>query len=216
VSTVLADNDLVPKGTYILVYNSTDDNFKVISQVGTAGGGASTTTVSYYLNSASRSGATNYAGAWNGLGGTTKATLTNIGSGDNISAVYTFPEGTDPYAQARFIIPDNWTGGAIDVKAFVALNGTTGNMRWGLQTACVADDESMTGFTPNAAQEVTVAAQSASQERVTATFSSITTTGCAAGETLFLLLFRNSDDAADTATVDAYLFGAVIKIPLTL
>lgn len=40
VSTALADNDLVPKGTYLLVYNSMDDNFKVISQVGSMGGGS--------------------------------------------------------------------------------------------------------------------------------------------------------------------------------
>jgi hypothetical protein len=41
VSTTLADNDLVPKGTYTLVYNSADDNFKVTSMVGTAGSGSS-------------------------------------------------------------------------------------------------------------------------------------------------------------------------------
>lgn len=47
ITTALADNDMVPKGTYLLVYNATDDDFKVISETGStdSGGGGTNPTI---------------------------------------------------------------------------------------------------------------------------------------------------------------------------
>lgn len=50
ITTTLADNDLVPKGTYILIYNATDDDFKVISSTGGAAPVKKTYGASFYNN----------------------------------------------------------------------------------------------------------------------------------------------------------------------
>jgi hypothetical protein len=79
VSTTLADNDLVPKGTYVGVYNATDDNIKIISQVGAAGGGGNGLGFTYTGNMGS-SGIPASTTEYKGLGETAWSTTEAIKS----------------------------------------------------------------------------------------------------------------------------------------
>jgi hypothetical protein len=70
----------------------------------------------------------------------------------------------------------------------------------------------MTTISFNPVQFQVAAPPSTTQFRLSTTWTGVNTTGCAAGDTLFLRLHRDSDDAADTATADAYLFYGVLKV----
>lgn len=107
-----------------------------------------------------------------------------------------------------FLLPSDWSG-AIDVKIFWTTTATSGNVVWQVATFCAADNETSdpSTFTYNTAQTITDAAKGTTVLYNTASQTGLTTTGCAAGELLFLKLFRNPAHASDTIATDADFHG---------
>lgn len=84
-------------------------------------------------------------------------------------------------------------------------------MVWQLSTACVADAEtSDPSF--NSAQDITDAVKGTTLQQNDFSQSSVTTTGCAAGEMFFWRLRRQRTHASDTATGTIDLISVTFKI----
>lgn len=107
-------------------------------------------------------------------------------------------------------LPADWTG-AIDLMVFWRTSAITGNAVWQFQTACVADSE-VVDPAWNAAQTVTDAALGTTFWRNSTSSTSLTTTGCAAGETFYFKLFRDPTHASDTLGAIAELLGVQLTI----
>jgi len=108
-------------------------------------------------------------------------------------------------AQLQRLLPGDWTGN-VDVKLVWHTPATTGSVVWQVATACVADAE--TGDPVfNTASTVTDAAKGTANQFNDASITSLTMTGCAAGESWFVRVFRDpangSDTLADTARLVA-------------
>jgi len=96
-----------------------------------------------------------------------------------------------------------WTG-VIDASGSWWSSGTSGVVFFQLSTVCVADNElvDQAWNTPSTVAETVKGTGSLLN---VFTISSITVTGCAAGEELFWRLLRDTDDASDTSANSAYL-----------
>ncbi|MGH9812034.1 MAG: hypothetical protein ACRD4T_02760, partial [Candidatus Acidiferrales bacterium] len=117
-----------------------------------------------------------------------------------------FPDGASALTSTTHLrLPSDWTG-TIDV-AFLWFSGSTStnSVVWTLATACIADGEGLLSPTFNTTQTVSDANNSTANTRNSATLSSITTTGCAAGETLFLRIGRDPTNGSDTLAAAAVL-----------
>lgn len=126
-----------------------------------------------------------------------------------------FDAATDEAVQTEFPLSGAWTG-AIDIKLKWRAAATTGDVIWATQTACFADAEvddaawnTQHTFAADTAKGTTLQLNDASA-------TSITVTGCAAGETLRLRIFRDADNAGDTMTGDAELLNAQITVRRSL
>ncbi len=122
-----------------------------------------------------------------------------------------FDAATDESVQDRFTLPSDWTGN-IDLALIWRAAATTGNAAWDLQTVCVDDAE--TGDPAfNVAQEVVDAAKGTANQFNDASISTVTVTGCTAGDTFFFKFFRDANDATnDTMTGDAELISLTFTI----
>lgn len=111
-------------------------------------------------------------------------------------------------AQRVFRLPSDWTG-ALDVSLRWSTSATSGNVVWQVATACATD-----GATDdpafNTANTVTDAAKAVANQLNDATISSLTTTGCAAGSTLHLKVFRDPANASDTLAATASLTSVTV------
>lgn len=124
--------------------------------------------------------------------------------------VLDFDAATDESGQVSLALPSDWSGN-IDLKYKWLAAATSGNVVWAVQTSCVADAET-DDPSWNTASTVTDAAKGTTLQTNDASMTSITVTGCAAGELLHLRLFRDADNASDTMTGDARLIGAELTI----
>jgi hypothetical protein len=128
-------------------------------------------------------------------------------TGSNVQrGVLDFADGANTLsAQAHLRLPNDWTG-TVGAR-FVWYSATTsGNVVWQLATICVADAE--TGDPAfNTASTVTDATKGSANQFNDASITSVTVTGCAAGETLFLRLFRDPTNGSDTLAGTARLVG---------
>ncbi len=117
-------------------------------------------------------------------------------------------------AQTEYLLPDDWTGaGALDAKIIWSTGATTGNAKWSLSTICTATNATETDDAAfNTASTVTTAAPGTANRLQTSTITSVTATGCAAGEFLHLKLFRDGNDGSDTIAATANLVGIELKV----
>jgi len=135
-------------------------------------------------------------------------------TGTNVIGAYLeFDAATDESAQTETVFPASVTG--IDVVFKWRAAATSGNVVWAIQTACVADAETMDPSF-NTANTVTDAAKGTTLQDNDASISSITTTGCAADERLFLKIYRDADNGSDTMSGDALLVSVVLKVTRSL
>lgn len=124
--------------------------------------------------------------------------------------VLDFADGADLSAQIQIPLSADWTG-SIDVALVWHTTATSGNVVWQAQTICVADAE--TGDPAfNTASTVTDAAKGTTVQFNTAAITSVTITGCAAGEVLFLKIRRDAGHASDSLAATARL----VSVDLTL
>lgn len=123
---------------------------------------------------------------------------------DKKFAVLVFNDAQTDLITSEFQLPAGWTGN-IDLTLYWSASATSGNVVWGVQTACIADAESSGSLSWNTASTVTDTAKGTAGQWNTATISSITTTGCAADEILFFKFYRDGSNGSDTMTADAWL-----------
>ena len=108
-------------------------------------------------------------------------------------------------AQWHMRLPADWTG-ALDAQIKWFTSATSGNVVWQVATVCVADAETADPSF-NTASTVTDAAKGTTLQLNDAAITGITTTGCAAGEELFVKLLRDPGHASDTLAATARLVG---------
>ena len=128
-------------------------------------------------------------------------------SGTNVlQGVMDFADGaTDLTMQRTLRLPSDWTGN-IDIN-FKWLSATTsGDVIWGVATACVADAET-NDPSFNSYSDVTDTTKGTTNQTNDASISSITVTGCAAGELMHVKVARRLSQAGDTMAGTARLIG---------
>jgi len=112
--------------------------------------------------------------------------------------------------QRNLKLPSDWTG-TIDAKFVWFTTATSGDVVWQLATICVADAEtSDPAF--NTASTVTDTAKGTTLQLNDASITTVTVTGCAAGELLYLKLLRDSGHASDNLAATARLLGLELTI----
>ena len=125
-------------------------------------------------------------------------------------AVLNFDAATAESVQDNFFWPVDGTGN-IDLDIVWRSATTTLETEWNIQTVCVNDAE--TGDPAfNTASEVIDTTKGTADQFNEATISSITITGCAAGEMLFWKFSRDAADADDDMTGDADLISLTFTI----
>ncbi len=108
-------------------------------------------------------------------------------------------------AQYHLDLPTDWTS-TLDAKFVWFTSATTNSVVWQIATICVADAEtSDPAF--NTASTVTDAAKGTTLQLNDASITGVTTTGCAAGEVMYLKVFRDPAHASDTLAATARLVG---------
>jgi hypothetical protein len=115
-------------------------------------------------------------------------------------------------ATAHVTLPSDWSG-TVDLK-YIWFSGSTStnSVVWTAATSCIADTEDLLAPTFNTAQTVTDANLATANTRNSASITGITTTGCAAGETMFLRIGRDPTNGSDTLGATAVLLGIEITI----
>jgi hypothetical protein len=116
-----------------------------------------------------------------------------------------FADAANLSAQLHLKLPSDWAS-TVDAKVVWFTSATSGNVVWQLATICVADAEtSDPAF--NTASTVTDAAKGTTLQLNDASLTTVTVTGCAAGELLFLKVQRDSGHASDSLAATARLIG---------
>ncbi len=109
-------------------------------------------------------------------------------------------------------LPTGWTGNIdLTIRYVTTAASPTGNVEWDVSTVCRATGESWDAAF-NAIQTITDAVGSQNQPN-DATQSAITTTGCAAGEDLFIQVSR--DGTSDTNNDAALMLSAMLTLRVT-
>lgn len=125
-----------------------------------------------------------------------------------------FPDSDGDYSLQQTIrLPSDWSGN-VDILFLYRTTATSGNTVWQVATACRADAEvddvaynTATALTADAAKGTTNQLNEAS-----AGGTSITMTGCAAGELLHLKVLRNRTHASDSITGVVSLVGVELTM----
>jgi len=152
---------------------------------------------------------TPFSGGWSTATG--KWPAATCLEGTNVTlGVAEFEDGNDDQLQYIFRLPTDWIT-TIDLQLYWRTSVTTGNVVWQISTVCMADAETVDPVM-NAVQTITDAAKGTTLQANTATLSSLTTTGCAAGELFNLKIMRNGAHASDTLSAAAQLIYAELTI----
>jgi hypothetical protein len=123
-----------------------------------------------------------------------------------------FSDGSTQTAVTHFRLPGDWTGGVDAAFLYTGDTSSTNNIRWQVSSACVADSEDLLNPTYNSASASNVAGPSTAGQRRSASFSSVSMSNCAAGETVFWKFERVGGDAGDTYTG----LGRLLEVEITL
>lgn len=146
---------------------------------------------------------------WNKDPLSTAPTLTARSGTNRGICVASFPDSDGAYGvQISRAIPDGTFTGTFDAHIWWDTTGT-GNARFQVQTKCYADDEA-DDASFNTASVVTAAAGTSGRPNLV-TLSGITTTGCAAGETMRVRFFRDRTEASDTLNSSLNVERVVLK-----
>jgi hypothetical protein len=128
----------------------------------------------------------------------------NIGT-NTVQATLDFADSSSLSTQLIWHIPSDWTS-AVDARIYWYTSVTTGNVVWQLATICISDAE--TGDPAfNTASTVTDAAKGTTLQWNLASLTTVTVTGCVAGEMMFLRVLRDAAHASDTLAGTAKFLG---------
>jgi hypothetical protein len=154
------------------------------------------------------------------------ATCANSDAGDATDTTGVAGYGTASFAnngtaatanvmQFRLQLPTTWTG-SLDLRGYWRSATTTNDVVWQVQTMCVDDGETAVQSTANdfnaANSSGGDAAKGTANQWNEFSISGLTTTGCTAGDVLFLRLFRDATNAGDTHAAAAELVSLQLKL----
>jgi hypothetical protein len=147
------------------------------------------------------------------LGATAGCHTVAAASGDPAYGYAVFATGgADTELHGQFELPSDWTG-AVDATIKWNSNSTTANdVVWEIAIGCVAAGEAATAISFNDQAFAADTNLGTVLQFNTVSLTGLTTTGCAAGETAFFIIHRDTDTAGDTLDQDVRL----VSITFTL
>jgi hypothetical protein len=111
-----------------------------------------------------------------------------------------FPDSDGEYQfQDKFRLPADWAG-AIDLQLYWKAAATSGDVVWQVATLCRADAEIEDAAWNTAQAFAADTAKGTTLQLNTVTLTSLTTTGCSAGEMFYFKIFRQRTHASDSIT----------------
>jgi hypothetical protein len=124
-----------------------------------------------------------------------------------------FPDGASALTSTTHLrLPSDWTGNIDATFLWFSGSTSTSSVVWTVATSCVADSEGLLSPTFNTTQTVSDANNATANTRNSASITSLTTTGCSPGETLFLRIGRDPTNGSDTLAATASL----LELEITL
>jgi hypothetical protein len=128
-----------------------------------------------------------------------------------IRGTLTYTDASNHTAQTTFHLGDDYdSAGATTLDVYWFTSATTGNAVWSIQTACNGAGEAIDQAW-NTAQTITSAANGSANFRIKGSLASLTMTGCAADETLFLKIDRDGTVGGDTIAATANLIAVEVR-----
>ena len=129
-----------------------------------------------------------------------------------------FDAGTDEFAQAMIVMPNNWNAGTVTAKFHWTGSGATDgtdDVVWGLQGRAYANDDAL-DQAMGTAQTATDTLTATNDVDISPATSAITLGGtAAAGNPVIFQVYRDADAAGDTYGHDARLLGVEISYTST-
>lgn len=123
----------------------------------------------------------------------------NSSSGAAQNAALDFPDSDGMFfGQVTMMLPSDFSG-TVDAKIRWLAAATSGDVIWNVSTICVADAE-VDNPAFNTVSTVTDTAKGTTLQSNDATITSVTITGCAAGELMHLKISRDRTTSGDTIT----------------
>jgi hypothetical protein len=124
--------------------------------------------------------------------------------------VLDFADAVNLSAQLTYKLPSTWAG-TVDANIKWLSATITGDVVWQLSTICVADAETDDPAF-NTASTVTDTTKGTANQTNDASITTVTVTGCAAGELMHLKIQRDSAHASDTMAGAARLIGVELVV----
>jgi len=121
-----------------------------------------------------------------------------------------FDAGTDEFAQAMIVMPNNWNAGTVTAKFHWTASTSSGDVVWGLSGRAYANDDAL-DQAQGTAQTVTDTLTATNDVDITSATSAITLAGtAAAGNPVIFEVYRDANAGGDTLGADARLLGVEI------
>jgi hypothetical protein len=141
-----------------------------------------------------------------GCGVDSRETSTNRQNFDELL----FDAGTDEFAQALAILPNNYNNSTITARFYWTAASGSGDVVWAIQGRAFANDDALdTAF--GTAQTVTDTLLATNDMHITSATSAVTLGGTPAANTpIQFQIYRDADAGGDTLAVDARLLGVEI------
>lgn len=196
-----------PGGATVTASSTTTFTNKTLDAEGT--GNIITVPFTVYLPAAGGTAAAP-ASVWN-LPATNPAVAVVTAGTNTIQGTLDFADGANTLnAKTDFMLPADWTG-TIDARIKWFTAAISGNVVWQLSTICVADGETNDPAF-NTASTVVDAAKGTTLQTNDAAITTVTVTGCAAGELMHIRIARDPAHASDTLADTARLIGIELKL----
>lgn len=199
----------IPTGTDTLVGKATTDTL-TNKNIDFVDGTGNTITIArrIWLPAAGCNNAT--AGSVWDLPSSSPAVAACITGTNTQKGVLDFADSSSLSAQITYKLPSTWTG-TVDANIKWLTTATSGDVVWQLATICVADAETDDPAF-NTASTVTDAAKGTTNQTNDAAITTVTVTGCAAGELMHVKILRDAAHASDTLAATARLIGVELVV----
>jgi hypothetical protein len=125
-----------------------------------------------------------------------------------------FDAGTDEFADALVIVPNNWNNGTVTARFYWTASSSSGDVVWGIQARAFANDDAL-DTAAGTAQTVTDTLTATNDMCVTSATSAMTIGGTPAANTpVQFTVYRDANAGGDTLAADARLLGVEILYTL--
>lgn len=195
------------EAAYITASSTTTLTNKTLNVEST--GNVVTTTEHHWIEAARCDNATATSPAWSFPTSNPGVPACQTGSNTQFGTM-DFADSANLSAQFHLRLPPDWTG-TIDARFKWFTSATTGDVVWQLATICVADAQtSDPAF--NTASTVTDTAKGTTLQQNDASITTVTVTGCAADELMYVKVSRDSAHGSDTLAATARLVGVALTL----